>query len=69
MKSDLIEDFKKAISSTVKAIAENKEIEVIFDDNNFSSENKIVLPSIESKEDVESLSELRGNADNQALTA
>ena len=67
MKGDLIEDFKKAISSTVKAIAENKEIEVIFDDNNFSSENKIVLPSIESKEDVESLSELRGNADNQAL--
>ena len=67
MKEDFLEEIKKAISSTVKAIAENKDLEVVFEDNQFSTENKIVLPKIENQDDVNSLSELRGSADNQAL--
>ena len=67
MKEDLITEFKKAITSTVKAIANNKDIEVVFDDNAFKSENTIVLPKIDNENDLEFLSSIRGNADNQAL--
>ena len=67
MKEDFIEEFKKAITSTVKAIANNKDLEVVFDNNAFKSEGTVVLPKIEDENDIESLSTLRGNADNQAL--
>tara|TARA_B110001454_G_C12719214_1_gene433970 strand:+ start:1240 stop:3066 length:1827 start_codon:yes stop_codon:yes gene_type:complete len=67
VKEDFIEEFKKAITSTVKAIANNKDLEVVFDNNAFKSEGTVVLPKIEDENDIESLSTLRGNADNQAL--
>ncbi len=67
MKEDIIENIKRAISSATRAIAENKELDVVFEDNGSSSENKIVLPQIKLGANPESLSQLRGNADNQAL--
>ena len=67
MNENFLDEIKKAISSTVKAIAEDKDLEVVFEDNQFSSDNKIVLPKIESEDDISLLSEIRGNADNQAL--
>ena len=67
MKEDILEDIKRAISSATRAIAENKELEVVFEDSSSSSENKIVLPQIKLDINPESLSQLRGNADNQAL--
>ena len=67
MKEDILEDIKRAISSATRAIAENKELEVVFEDSSSSSENKIVLPQIKLDVNPESLSQLRGNADNQAL--
>jgi len=67
VKEDILEDIKRAISSATRAIAENKELEVVFEDTGSSSENKIVLPQIKLDVNSESLSQLRGNADNQAL--
>ena len=67
MKEDILEDIKRAISSATRAIAENKELEVVFEDTGSSSENKIVLPQIKLDVNPVSLSQLRGNADNQAL--
>ena len=67
MKEDILEDIKRAISSATRAIAEKKELEVVFEDTGSSSENKIVLPQIKLDVNPESLSQLRGNADNQAL--
>ena len=67
MKEDFLEEIKKSISSTVKAIAEDKDLEVVFEDSLSSSENKIVLPKVENQDDITSLAQLRGNADNQAL--
>ena len=67
MKEDILEDIKRAISSATRAIAENKELEVVFEDTGSSSENKIVLPQIKLDVNPESLSQIRGNADNQAL--
>ena len=59
MNEYFLEEIKKAISSTVKAIAEDKDLEVVFEDNQFSSDSKIVLPKIENQDDINSLSELR----------
>ena len=56
MNEDFLEEIKKAISSTVKAIAEDKDLEVVFEDNQFSSDSKIVLPKIENQDDIDSLS-------------
>ena len=67
MKEDFLEDIKKAISSTTRAIAEDKEIDVVFEDNLSSTDNKIVLPKIENNEDLKNLNQLRGHADNEAL--
>ena len=52
MKEDFLEDIKKAISSTTRAIAEDKEIDVVFEDNLSSTDNKLVLPKIENNEDL-----------------
>ena len=67
MKEDYLDDIKKAISSTTRAIAENKEIEVVFEDNLTSTDTKIVLPKIDNDEDLKNLNQLRGYADNEAL--
>ena len=67
MKEDFLEDIKKAISSTTRAIAEDKDIDVVFEDNLSSTDNKIVLPKIDNNEDLKNLNQLRGHADNEAL--
>jgi cobaltochelatase CobT len=67
VKEDTLDTFKRALSSTVKAIAEDKEIEVVYGGNSPSSENKIILPEINNIFDLDNLSSIRGTADNEAL--
>ncbi|MDC3263316.1 cobalamin biosynthesis protein CobT [Pelagibacterales bacterium] len=67
MKEDTLDTFKRALSSTVKAIAEDKEIEVIFGNNSTSSEEKIILPEINNVFDLDNIARIRGAADNEAL--
>ena len=67
MKEDTLDTFKRALSSTVKAIAEDKEIEVIFGNNSTSSEEKIFLPEINNVFDLDNIASIRGAADNEAL--
>ena len=67
MKEDTLDTFKRALSSTVKAIAEDKEIEVIFGNNSTSSEEKIILPEINNIFDLDNIASIRGAADNEAL--
>ena len=67
MKEDTLDTFKRALSSTVKAIAEDKEIEVIFGNNSTSSEEKIILPEINNVFDLDNIASIRGVADNEAL--
>ena len=67
MKEDTLDTFKRALSSTVKAIAEDKEIEVIFGNNSNSSEEKIILPEINNVFDLDNIASIRGTADNEAL--
>ena len=67
MKEDTLDTFKRALSSTVKAIAEDKEIEVIFGNNSTSSNEKIILPEINNVFDLDNIASIRGAADNEAL--
>ena len=67
MKEDTLDTFKRALSSTVKAIAEDKEIEVIFGNNSTSSDEKIILPEINNVFDLDNIATIRGVADNEAL--
>ena len=67
MKEDTLDTFKRALSSTVKAIEEDKEIEVIFGNNSTSSEEKIILPEINNVFDLDNIASIRGTADNEAL--
>ena len=67
MKENNLDTFKRALSSTVKAIAEDKEIEVIFGNNSTSSEEKIILPEINNVFDLDNIASIRGTADNEAL--
>ena len=67
MKEDTLDTFKRALSSTVKAIAEDKEIEVIFGNNSTSSDEKIMLPEINNVFDLDNIASIRGAADNEAL--
>ena len=67
MKEDTLDTFKRALSSTIKAIAEDKELEVVFGNSASSAENKITLPEINNLEDMNDLASIRGVADNEAL--
>ena len=61
MKEDFLEGIKKAISSTTRAIAEDKEIDVVFEDNLSSTDNKIVIPKIDNNEDLKNLNLEKGS--------
>ena len=67
MKEDSLDTFKRALSSTVKAIAEDRELEVTFGVNSSSTQEIIVLPDINNIIDSVEISEIRGLADNAAL--
>jgi len=67
VKEDSLDTFKSALSSTVKAIAEDRELEVTFGVNSSSTQEIIVLPDINNIIDSVEISEIRGLADNAAL--
>ena len=59
--------FKSAISSTVKAISENFDIEIKFGSNLSSKENSLNLPEITSLKKLQDFTNLRAFADSEAL--
>jgi cobaltochelatase CobT len=66
-KEFLKEKFKSAISSAVKAISENYEIEIKFGNDFDSQKNTLNLPEINNIESIEDCINLRGSADSEAL--
>ena len=66
-KKDLINDFKKAISSTLRAISKRKDIDINFGLDRATDSNSVTLPIPSIKlEDLEK-KEIRGIADSIAL--
>ena len=67
-KKERLEDFKTAISSTVRSISNSQKIEVNFGNNPSRSEkNSIKLPDINTSGNKLNYSEIRALADSKSL--
>ena len=63
----LKERFKSAVSSAVKAISENFDLEIKFDKNTTSKKNSLNLPEIVNLKSLQDFTNLRAFADSEAL--
>ena len=63
----LKERFKSAVSSAVKAISENFDLEIKFDNNNTSKKNSLSLPEVANLKSLQDFTNLRAFADSEAL--
>jgi len=63
----LKERFKSAISSAVKAISENFDLEIKFDNASTSKKNSLNLPDVANLKNLQDFTNLRAFADSQAL--
>jgi len=63
----LKERFKSAVTSTVKAISENYDLEIKFSNNAPSKKNSLILPEIINLKNLQDFTNLRAFADSQAL--
>ena len=63
----LKERFKSAISSAVKAISENFDLEIKFGDNKTSKKNSLTLPEVANLRKLQDFVNLRAFADSEAL--
>ena len=63
----LKERFKSAITSAIKTISENFDIEVNFSNNTSSKKNTLNLPEIENLKEMQDFTYLRAFADSEAL--
>ena len=67
-KSEILENFKTAIGSTVKSLSNSENVEVSFGNQNFQSKNNsIKLPEIERINDKINYSQIRALADQSPL--
>ena len=67
-KLEILENFKTAISSTVKSLSNSENVEVSFGNQNFQSKNNsIKLPEIERVNDKINYSQIRALADSKSL--
>jgi len=63
----LKERFKSAISSAVKAISENFDLEIKFDNASTSKKNSLNLPDVANLKNLQDFTNLRAFADSEAL--
>jgi len=63
----LKERFKSAVSSTVKAISENFDLEIKFENNKSVKKNSLNLPEIINLKNLQDFTNLRAFADSEAL--
>ena len=63
----LKERFKSAVSSAVKAISENFDLEIKFGDNKDSKSNSLNLPEVANLKKLQDFTNLRAFADSEAL--
>ena len=67
-KSEILENFKTAISSTVKSLSNSENVEVSFGNQNFQSKNiSIKLPEIEQINSKINYNQIRALADSKSL--
>jgi len=61
------EKFKSAISSAVKVISGNFDLQIKFSDNTNENENSLNLPDVSNLKDLQGYTDLRAFADSEAL--
>ena len=66
-KKEKLEDFKTAISSTVRSLSNSQKIEVFFGNQSQSSKNSIKLPNIDQTNNKLNYDEIRAIADSKSL--
>ena len=67
-KSEILENFKTAIGSTVKSLSNIENVEVSFGNQNFQSKNtSIKLPEIEQINKKINFNQIRAVADSKSL--
>jgi len=67
-KTEIVENFKKAITSTIKSIIGDQNIEVTFgNEPNKKNDKTINLPSLKSINNIDDYIKTRGMADSEAL--
>jgi len=67
-KEDIIENFKTAISSTLKSISNSDDLEVSFGNENINSDKKVIrLPRLENLNNKDDFLKTRAYADTEAL--
>ena len=63
----LKERFKSAVSSTVKAVSGNYDLEIKFSNNSSTQKNSLSLPEITNLKKLQDFTNLRAFADSEAL--
>ena len=63
----LKERFKSAVSSTVKAISENFDLQIKFGSNIDSKKNSLNLPEVANLKKLQDFTNVRAFADSEAL--
>ena len=67
-KSEILENFKKAIGSTAKSLSNTEEVEVSFGNKNIKSEKVFIkLPEIEQINNKINYDQIRAIADSESL--
>tara|TARA_Y100001970_G_scaffold19272_1_gene21631 strand:- start:8133 stop:9908 length:1776 start_codon:yes stop_codon:yes gene_type:complete len=66
-KNNQVEDFKQALTSTIKSISEKKDCEISFGNSEFEKEKVISLPDIKKLENPGDFLAVRAIADSEAL--
>ena len=63
----LKEKFKVALSSAIKAISENFDLEIKFGNSDTSKDNSLNLPDISNLKNIQDFTKIRAFADSEAL--
>ncbi len=67
-KKEKLEDFKTAISSTVRSLSNSRKVEISFGKQNLNNDhNSIILPDLEKADDKLNYGEIRAKADSKSL--
>ena len=67
-KTEILENFKTAIGSTVKSLSNAENVEVLFGNNSVKTEkNSIKLPDVEQDKDKFNYDQIRALADSESL--
>tara|TARA_A100001011_G_scaffold321264_1_gene342192 strand:- start:7602 stop:9413 length:1812 start_codon:yes stop_codon:yes gene_type:complete len=64
---NFLEDFKRALTSTIKSISQQKDCEIKFGSSDKVLSKNVILPEIKKMEDFEEVIRVRATADSEAL--